>query len=369
LVEARLSISFAGGGRRGHVWLKVPSCIDIHAGVNEGLVERLLDHVGIRGAFGPGDERRDLWSLYPWRMTEETWRQQVGADFDRLIRQKTLRPVHLQTTTHPDHPAAGGALTVEAVDPTTIVGVSDDPAIGLRTLTSSDFSGYELDVAHVARELVTALELDGSSGEIVNGIWSLGRRSLSSSVSLAVVLASRRPSEDTAPLIREAGKGATHVVLLVPLGCSSGLDVSQIECRLPTGTHVALLGKIIEQLGLQGEVSPAVWLREDLLLDQSRGSAWFRGLELSKLRANTHPFAFAMAVARAQGRVVKKDDLNALLSPARGDEDVAKKAKADFIAAIKASFEAAGRDCPTDVATIFVARAGGYALNASARVL
>jgi hypothetical protein len=90
---------------------------------------------------------------------------------------------------------------------------------------------------------------------------------------------------------------------------------------------------------------------------------------LTKLHVETHPFTFAVAVAQAGGRLVKKEDLNARLSGARGDEDVAKKAKLDFIAAVKASFEAAGVECPADVGQIFVSRAGGYALSATARVL
>jgi hypothetical protein len=66
---------------------------------------------------------------------------------------------------------------------------------------------------------------------------------------------------------------------------------------------------------------------------------------------------------------VKKEDLNALLSRARGDEDVAKKAKSDFIAAVKASFEAAGLECAADILQVFVSRSGGYALRGTARVL
>jgi hypothetical protein len=138
---------------------------------------------------------------------------------------------------------------------------------------------------------------------------------------------------------------------------------------VPSGPYDGVIGAVVELLELQGEVSPPVWIREDLILDQSRGTAWYRRVELTKLRADTHPFTFAVAVARAGGRLVKKEELNGLLSRARGDEDVAKKAKADFITAVKASFEAAGLECPADVSQIFVSRPGGYALSATARVL
>lgn len=368
LVEARLVISFAGGGRRGHVSLKVPNRIDIKAGANEALVERLLDEAGVRGVFGDDDESRDHWSLHPWRMTERDWRRHVGADFDRLLRQKTLRPTHLDAGTHPDHPAAVGALEIDVPNASTIVGTSDDPAIGLRTLTSSDIAGYELDVARVGGEIAAALELEGAVAEIATGVWSLGRRSLSPTVTLAVFVAMRRPSGDAASVIRDASKGA-RPTLLLPRGCSSDIEMPHVACRVPSGPYDGVIGAVVELLELQGEVPPPVWIREDLILDQSRGTAWYRRVELTKLRADTHPFTFAVAVAQAGGRLVKKEDLNGLLSRARGDEDVAKKAKADFITAVKASFEAARRECPADVSQIFVSRPGGYALSATARVL
>jgi hypothetical protein len=368
LVEARLSISFAGGGRRGHVSVKVPNRIDIKAGANEALVERLLDEAGVRGVFGEDEEPRDLWSLHPWRMTERDWRRQVGGDFDRLLRQRTLRPAHLDASTHPDHPAAVGALDVEALDASTILGTSDDPAIGLRTLTSSDVAGYELDVDRVTGGMAAALGLEGAIAEIATGVWSLGRRSLSSTVTLAVFVALRRPSGESAGVIRDASKGA-RPVLLVPRGCSSENEIPQVTCFVPSGPYDGLVGAAVERLELQDEVAPPVWIRDDLILDPCRGTAWYRRVELTKLRMDTHPFTFAVAVAQAGGRLVKKEDLNALLSRARGDEDVAKKAKSDFIAAVKASFEAAGLECPTDVSQIFVSRPGGYALCSPARVL
>lgn len=301
-------------------------------------------------------------------MTERDWRRHVGADFDRLLRQKTLRPTHLDASTHPDHPAAVGALDIQAPNPSTIIGTSEDPAVGLRTLTSSDVAGYELDIERVAGEIAVALELDGAVAEIATGVWSLGRRPLSSTVTLAVFIAMRRPSADAGSVIRDASRGA-RPLLLVARGCSSEIEIPQLTCLAPNGPYDGLTAGAVEQLELQDEVAPPVWIREDLILDRTRGTAWHRRVELTKLRVDTHPFTFAVAVAQAGGRLVKKEDLNALLSRARGDEDVAKKAKSDFIAAVKASFDAAGVECPPDVSQIFVSRSGGYALNATARVL
>jgi hypothetical protein len=370
LIEARLSIGFAGQIRRGHVTVKVPSRIEINAGAKEHLVEQLLDDVGIRAAFSANDERIDLWSLYPWRMNEETWRRHVGSsEFDRLVQQEVLRPARLEAITHPNYPASLGALNVEVIDTVMTVGISEDAAIPLRTLTPSDVMGYQLDLARIAREIAAALELEGTSSEVASGVWLLGRRSFSSSINVAVFFASRWPGRTTGHSIRGTVDGA-RPVLLVPVGRTYEGDVPQIECRVPNGPYDGLVGNIVERLNLQDQVSPAVWLREDLILDSKKGAAWYQRVPLSKLRADSHPFRFAVEVARAGGRPVTKDQLNALLSPASTDDGIAKKAKQDFVEKVKASFEEKGQPCPSAAKEIFVsARRGEYVLKASARVL
>jgi predicted acylesterase/phospholipase RssA len=154
LVQAKLLVWFAGAGRRGQVTITVPGRIEINAGAREQLVERLLDEVGLRGTFGPDSERLDLWSLHPWRQREDLWRRHLGAEaFDRLLRDKALRPARLEAVPHPDHPGLEGALATEDLDGSATIGVSDDPAIAVRTLTSSDVMGYELDVSRVATDI------------------------------------------------------------------------------------------------------------------------------------------------------------------------------------------------------------------------
>jgi hypothetical protein len=368
LIEAKLAMSFAGGGRLGFVSIKVPNRIEIKAGARERLVEQLLDEAGLRGAFGDAEAPRDVWSSFPWRMSEEGWRRRVGRDFDRLVRNKTLRPARLETVNHPDHPAALGTLTVRHLDASASVGVSDDPAVALRTLAPAELAGYDVDVERVAHEIGDVLGLGGAKGELASGLWALGHRAFAPAIALSVFLASRWPSRDVGAYLREASRGA-RVVLLVPSGCACDLDVAQVECRLPVGPYDFLLEAIIRKLGLQAEVPPPVWVRDDLILDERRKIAWFKQIELTRLRPDSQPFFFALEVARAAGRVVTKEALNASLSRARRDDDVAKKAKADFLAAVKLSFEAAGLECPPEANTIFASRGGGYVLVASARLL
>jgi hypothetical protein len=368
LIEAKLVIHFAGGGRRGLVSLKVPNRIDIHAGVHERLVERLLDDVGIRGSFDSEAPLRDFWSLYPWRLTEDAWRRQIGDSFDDLVVDKTLSQVWLSTATHPNHPAARGALAVVQVAEHSTVGISDDPAIGLRTLTPSDYVGYELDVLALAKKVALSLQLDGKAHETSTGVWSLGTRALTSSVTVAVFLVTREPSSDTSRLIQSSYK-STRPVLLIPHDCLCEIDLPMVPVRLLTGSLEGLIRQVVVQLDLQDQLPPPVWAAEDLIIDNKRGIAWYKKHELSELKHGTHAFSFALSVTRAQGRPVSKNELCESLSPKRPDNDSAKEAKSAFITAVKKSFEKASLPPPAEVNDIFVSRSGGYALKSSAIVI
>jgi len=368
LVEAKLQLAFAGTRKRGHVSLKVPNRIDIKAGTYERSVEQLLDEAGIRGSFGDEAERRNLWDLYPWRMPEGEWRRNLGTSFDNLLKQKVLRPITLEAVAHPDHPANPRALTVVALYPNTLVGISDDDAIHMRTLTPSDVGGYELDLAPLAGEMSKALSLEGAVREVVSGVWLLARLPLRQSQGLNLLLVGRRPLESDAAIIRNATQGS-NCMLLVPTGCASGLGFPEIECSLPQGPYDCVLERIVVQLALQNELSPPLWIRDDLILQEGQGRAWYRKVELTTLRVDSHPFKFASAVAKAGGRVVPRGELNELLSPSRTDGDVAKKAKLDFIKAVETSFERADVKCPPEARKIFGSRGGGYAIDVSARIL
>jgi hypothetical protein len=369
LVQARLSIWFAGAGRRGQVTITVPGRIDIHAGAREGLVERLLDEVGLRGAFGPDNERLDLWSLHPWRLREDLWRRHLGAEtFDRLVREKALRAVRLEAVAHPDHPGREGALAIEELDDNAMIGVSEDPALAVRTLTSSDVMGYELDVSWVVRNIAGALGLEGTSREITSGVWFLGQRALSPGATIAGFLATRQPPDTAMHSVRAASNGG-RPVLLVPTGRAAEGDATQIECHVPQGPYDGLLGRIVESQNLQDQVSPSVYRSEELIIDPKKGDAWYCGVPLTKLQSDTHPFKFAAKVAAARGQVVTKEALREHLSSMNPDEGIVRKAKSDFVNAVKESFAEAGKACPAGVNEIFKSQSGGYALKTTAYIL
>ena len=368
VVEAKLSVAFASGGRPGQVTLKVPNIIDIKAGGNEALVERFLDSVGIRGSFNDDGTPQTFWSLFPWRLKEEHWRRRIGKFFDDLYHRKVLRRIALTAVAHPGHPSASPTEVVETANGE-LIGASDDDAVGTRLLTSSDIEGYQLEPSQLAQEIQQKLGLQGGCRELSSGLWCLGQRTFQTSNSIAVFLCLRQPGDAVAAVVNsEAKTRGTAVILYPECGHNPSASGAGVACRLPHGPYDNVLEGIIVQLGWQNTVPANLWSAADLILDPGKGDAWYRSVQL-ELRADTHAFKFALAVAKANGNVVTKQALNELLSESRTDDEPAKKAKSQFIKAVEASYKARGLPIPLEIKQFIVAKAGGYVMQGTARVL
>ena len=366
LIEARLKVRFSDGGRPGNVTLKVPNIIEINAS-KPHLVEQLLDAAGLRGSFEDDGIPRNFWSEYPWRLKEAEWRRRLGNDFDRLLKSGLLRPVTLTTVEHPDHPHAGRALEVEDIAPGLAIGVSADPAIGVRTVTASDVQGYELHVPAVAHEIKISLGLDGTCAEIAPnaGVWSLGTRGFGPDMSFAAFLVTREFSAATTAQIL-AATGAATPLALYPMNCRAIDGVGSTPCRLPQGPYDGLLEEVVRGLKWQGRISPTIWSTADLVVDVPNGSMFYNRVPLN-IAADTRAFRFGTALANAQGNIVTDESLSRELSPGRLDpKNLAKDAKREFVNAINASFKSAGKEQPSER---IVERAGnGYRLVRTAKV-
>jgi hypothetical protein len=370
IVEARLSVAFATGGRNGLVTLKVPNIIDIKAGRNEALVERFLDSSGLRGSFDDDGSPRTFWGLFPWRLKEAEWRRRIGSFFDDLVRRNTLRATTLSAVTHPEHPSAASALEVVEVVGGVAVGVSEDQAIPTRVLTTSDTEAYALDASKLAQEIQHALGLQGTCRELTNGLWALGQRTFQAGSSIAVFLCLRPPAATAAAVMEGDAKGRGAAVLLYPECGYNPIALGvAVACRLPHGPFTDLLEKIVERLGLDAVLPANLWSSADLILDLGKGLAWYLGVPLTGLGAETHAFKFAVAIAKARGNVVSKQDLNTLLSASRTDDETAKKAKSSFLKAVEGSYATNGRECPPGYKQLVAQKSGGYALQGTVKLI
>ncbi len=369
IVEAKLAVHFSTGGRPGQVVLKVPNIIDIKAGGNEALVERFLDSIRLRGSFTDDGAPRTFWTLFPWRLKEAEWRRRIGDVFDELVGRKTLRQVSLAAIAHPNHHLAAALDVVEAEDGS-LIGTSEDQAVGTRLLTSSDIEGYQLDPIQLAQEIQQRIGLQGQCRELSDGTWWLGQRSLQSNAEIAVFLCLRQPSDAVAALVEtEARSRGTAVMLYPECGHNPIAPRAGIACRLPHGPYDDVLEKIVVQLGWENAVPANLWSSADLILDAAKGQAWYRGVQLTELRSDTHAFKFAVAVSKARGAVVLKHELNSLLSASRSDDEPAKKAKAAFVKAVDGSFKAMGMESPSEIKALFASKAGGYVLQGTAKIV
>jgi len=365
LVEAKLDFYFAGSKKPSRVSIKVPNRIEIPGDEHELVITRYLDNVGIRGRFDDPINHLDFWSLNPWHLSESMWRQQIGEDFDTLRKAGCFNNIELETV---KHPTGSGIMKVEHIFDKAVIGVSDEDHIGIRTLTPTDYNGYELNLSKIGAQISNSLALLGDVKEVNNGLWCLGYRSFTT-VTIQVFFATSEPINNTTAIVNQCSNGYKPV-LIIPDGCSYNDNLSIVYSQITSNDFDDLLQKIIESLQIQEHVDPPTYLPNyDLILDCAKNKTWYKGHEIKNLDAVTQPFRFAQKVAEAKGELVTKNSLNKFLSPSSTDEKVASKAKSDFTNKIKAAFEDLGETMPSEAKSIFLSKRGGYYLGCTAKVL
>ncbi|MEJ1962952.1 MAG: hypothetical protein WDO56_15945 [Gammaproteobacteria bacterium] len=366
LIEAKLSVVVVGGRRPIRVRIKVPDVIDIPPSMHEASIEEMLTQAGIRGSFNESVESRSFWDRYPWKLSDNVARQVFGRDFDQLRRLGIIRQVSLEEVSHPDHQSAIGALEVFRGDDGTIAGIGSD---SFSVLTESHTLGYELEWSKLSDEIARHLELTGERSDLGDGIWILGRRMLVPNHSIAIFIAYRRPSQDVLLRINASAHG-DQALLVVPDDCAFTSAVPCVSSRLPAGPHGDLLGAVVKRLGLQDTVPPWVWIRDDLIFNIKSGKVWYRKVELVDLQVGTHPYKFALLMARSSANLVEKATIRKELSTSAGDDQVARQARTDFIARVRSSYKKIGQTCPSELDEFFKAvPSRGYKQNGTAKVL
>lgn len=178
VTEAKLRIYFVGDPPRADVVLRVPNRIEISgSGVRDEVIRRLLSEVGIRGSAPGSFAATDTWSLFPYRHHLGLWKQRLGLRFDASVVRGTLRAVMLASVASLDSPLGTPEFAVEQLPDGERLGVSLDPPT-LRTLTATDYSGYELNWEVVAQGIAQAAGLSGPVRAVESWLWQVGQRSL-----------------------------------------------------------------------------------------------------------------------------------------------------------------------------------------------
>jgi hypothetical protein len=290
--------------------------------------------------------RRSFWDQYPWKLKQSEWRRRLERDFDRLVRVGILRECALEAVTHPDHPAAPGALEVVELSPTETVGVSTVASIGVRTLTTTDVQGFELQALNLVQTIHDALGLEGSCTETAPdiGLWNIGTRTFAPDARMTVFVALRAPDAVAMTLIAQAA-GVTKPLVLYPHDCKGIGGVACLPCLLPQGPFDGLLKDAIGVLGWQSVVPPSIWAPADLVVDLVRGEMSFRSVPL-RLDPSSRAFNFGRILANAQRSPVTHEAICKAISTSKDWKNFAKDTKREFIEAIDAAFESAGLATP-----------------------
>jgi len=370
LVEAKLAFESYGVGRPSRVTIKVPNRIDVQHDENEDVVNRYLTTIGIRGRFDSDFEEKDFWSLFPWEYSQTDWRHQIAGDFDILRKKECLKAIDLHTVRHPNHSSGPGDMSVELIGNGEFIGVSDDPEIGVRTLTATDREGYKLDIQKITSLISSSLSLGGECKAISSEIISLGGRSISASTKIQMFLAISEPTTDASILINHHSSGAKPV-LIIPSNCFYNGNIPYVLANITSLYFDELFSDVIKILGIQDEVPAREWNFHDLIVDLRKNRIWYKDIELEKVNFNEHAYKLALEIAKKNGDIVPTVYLNELLSnniPGSYGEKLAHRAKSKFMEKINVALTANGSEkCkPSD---IFSPKGGGYTLNCSACVI
>jgi hypothetical protein len=307
--------------------IRVPSRIEVSQKIHEDLIDRFLDATGIRNA-AASSSTINLWTLYPWRHSVDTWRSLFGAETDKLVREQVLKTVQLAAVPHPDHLEAGLVLDVHAVSNGDYYGVSRAEEIRSRSLTATDLDGLELQPEQLRIHLRTRLGMTNGgvrwdNGELLDlGFLEVGGHRI------YAVYALRQPRHGIGDALRARADGA-HPVLLFPSPEGDGAEMAHVTLESALPTKQDLIRQAVCACALDGSV-PALYTAPDgarLVVDTRLGKVWVDGVEIKGLSSDSQPYKFLVLMANSS-TPVSRDEIVNEISPGRQDEDtVARQAK------------------------------------------
>jgi hypothetical protein len=368
LLQAKLRMQVTGRSARPLiVAVRTPSRIEVSQPQHEGLVNEVLEAIGIRNAqLALAD--KTLWSLFPWRQPPVTWRGLFGNETDALVKAGALRTIQLDAIAAPGHPGAGRVLQAEPVSRGDFLGVSAMPEVPSRTLSATDLDGFELDTEAFQSHLRTALGLSGnvlkpsSDGLLDLGLLDLG------GYAVRLTYALRQPPSNAAAIVKERAAAGTQCVVLMPTSTDDLVGVPSLLLDSPLPARNTLVRALATKLNLSDKLPARLTAPETarLIVDRPNGVIWFDGIEIAELKKDTHQFRFIERLVEDPHGVVSQDDLAKHISEFRDDPgQVARTAKRKASKAIRDAVKNAGGTCEDP----FKAESGGYRLTVRAHMV
>jgi len=364
IIQAKIKMEVVGKSARPlTVIVRAPSRIEVTQVRHEFLANEVLTAIGIRDAQIASPES-NLWALYPWRQPVDAWRACFGRHIDKLANRAILKKTLLQSIGAPGPGGGGRVLQVVPISSTEYLGVSRTEELASRSLSATDLDGLELDVPRFQAYLRECLAMTGNAMPW-SGAWfmDLGVLDLHGQ-EFRLVYALRRPPDGAAADIRGITQSITPVLVLPTASDSStGLAEVLLEGPLP---DLPRLGRDVITVTGRSDQVPALVLAPPnarLVVDSRQGRIWFDRVEVTGLKAGTHPFRFVEILAQISPGTIDKHDLSNRLSHGRTDGDQgARSAKAMANKSIRAAVEGQGR-CFEDP---FKSEAGSFRLTVPA---
>jgi hypothetical protein len=351
LLQAKLKCEVIGKSTRPvTVNIRVPSRIEVSQKIHEDLIDTFLDATGIRNA-AAGSSTINLWTLYPWRHSVDTWRSLFGAETDKLVREQVLKPIQLAAVPHPDHLEAGRVLDVHAVSNGDYYGVSRAEEIPSRSLTATDLDGLELQPEQLRIHLRKRLGMTNGgvrwdNGELLDlGFLEVGGHRI------YAVYALRQPRSGIGHALRARADGA-HPVLLFPSPEDDGAELAHVTLESALPTKQELIRQAVCACALDGSV-PALFTAPDgarLVVDTRLGKVWVDGVEIKGLSSDSQPYKFLVLMANSS-TPVSRDEIVNVISPGRQKQDedtAARQAKSRARELIAEAMAAVGRSFDED---------------------
>lgn len=351
LVQAKLKCEVIGKSSRPvTVNIRVPSRIEVSQKLHEHLIDRFLDATGIRNT-ASSSSKVNLWTLYPWRHSIDTWRSLFGAETDKLVREQVLKPIQLAAVPHPDHLDAGRVLDAHAVANGEYYGVSRVEEIPSRSLTATDLDGLELQPDQLRIHLRARLGLTNGgvpygNAELLDlGVLEVG------DYRIYAVYALRPPRPGVGDAIRTRANGA-HPVVLFPSPDADGAELAHVTLKSALPSKQELIRQALCACALDGSV-PAVHTAPEgarLVVDTRLGKVWVDGVEIKDIPSDSQPYKFLVLMANSSAPV-SREEIVKVISPGRKDQDgdtAARQAKNRARELIRESMAAQGRSLDED---------------------